>query len=123
MSFWEETAVVFLGYLLLLITSGTVVKRFVPFDKEGEEADSSQGSDKEKIIRTGRIIGKSENILILTFILLEAYTALAIVFAAKAIVRKEDMERNSFYYLAGTMVNVTWSVVFSVAFKVMLSHL
>jgi len=41
--------------------------------------------------------------------ILEAYTALAVVFAAKAIVRREDMSKNSLFFLAGTMVNVTYS--------------
>ncbi len=55
---------------------------------------------------TDFVVGKCENILILTFMLLGAYTALALVFAAKAIVRREDMRTNSLYFLAGTMVQV-----------------
>lgn len=48
--------------------------------------------------------------LILTFMILEAYTALALIFAAKTIVRKEDMNKNSLFFLTGTMVNVTYSI-------------
>ena len=36
------------------------------------------------------------------FMVLEAYTALALVFAAKAIVRREDMNKNTLFFLAGT---------------------
>jgi len=52
--------------------------------------------------------------------LLNAYTALALIFAAKTVVRKEDIKNNTLYYLAGTMVNVTYSILFSVILKVAL---
>ena len=45
---------------------------------------------------TGFVVGKCENLLILTFMFLNAYTALALVFAAKAIVRREDMSKELF---------------------------
>lgn len=60
---------------------------------------------------------KCENILILTFMLLNAYIALAIIFAAKTIIRKEDIEKNSLYFLAGTMVNVTYSILVGAVIK------
>ena len=42
--------------------------------------------------------GKCENILILVFVILEAYTAIAIVITAKTMVRKEEIERDSMYF-------------------------
>jgi tetrahydromethanopterin S-methyltransferase subunit B len=33
------------------------------------------------------------------------------VFAAKSIVRREDMKNDSLFYLAGTLVNFTYSIV------------
>ena len=69
------------------------------------------------------MVGKCENILIMTFILFNEYTALAIVFAAKAIVRREDMSKNSLFFLAGTMVNVTYSVMFGIMIRILLTHL
>ncbi len=68
----------------------------------------------------GTIVGKAENVLLLTFILAEAYTALAVIFAAKGLVRREDIEKNTLYYLAGTMTNVTYSVAVGVAIRVAL---
>lgn len=59
----------------------------------------------------------------MTFILFNEYTALAIVFAAKAIVRREDMSKNSLFFLAGTMVNVTYSVMFGIMIRILLTHL
>ncbi|HPQ71017.1 MAG TPA: hypothetical protein PKW95_17970 [bacterium] len=67
------------------------------------------------------VIGKCENLLILTFMYLSSYTALALIFAAKAIVRQEDMKRNTLYFLAGTMVNVTFSVAVGLLMKIVLA--
>lgn len=58
----------------------------------------------------GTVIGKCENVLVVSFLLVGAYTGLAIIFAAKSIVRREDIRTNTRYYLAGTLVNFTYSV-------------
>lgn len=60
---------------------------------------------------TGWLIGKLENVLVLTFVFREAYTALSIVFAAKSFIRREDTSsENTTYYVAGTLLNFTYSV-------------
>ena len=70
---------------------------------------------------TGVVVGKCENLLILTFMLLQAYTALGLVFAAKAIVRWEEMKgKKSFYFLTGTMVNVTYSIIVGFIVKLLI---
>lgn len=55
--------------------------------------------------------------------LLGAYTALSIIFAGKAWIRREEMRRGSLYFLAGTMVNVTYSVLFALGIRLLLSVL
>lgn len=61
---------------------------------------------------TGWLIGKLENILILSFVVNGAFTALSIVFAAKSFVRKTDTSsENTTYYLAGTLLNFTYSLI------------
>ena len=45
------------------------------------------------------------------FTVIWSYTALALIFAAKTIIRQNDIKNNSLYFLAGTMVNVTYSIV------------
>jgi len=49
--------------------------------------------------------------------------ALAVIFAAKGLVRREDIEKNTLYYLAGTMTNVTYSVVVGIAVRVLIGLL
>jgi len=56
----------------------------------------------------------------LVFMILEAYTALAVIFAAKTIVRKEDMGKNSLFFLAGTMINVTYSIMIGFILRILI---
>lgn len=64
---------------------------------------------------TGWLIGRFENILILTLVIAGEYTALSIIFAAKSWVRREDTAtENTTYYLAGTLANFTYSIVVGV---------
>lgn len=104
------------GYLILLGTSGILVNYII--SKISSEPVSKMLS--KEIRDTGFVIGKCENLLILTFMLLEAYTALALVFAAKAIVRREDMSKNSLFFLAGTMINVTYSIMTGMIVKILI---
>jgi len=94
-------------YGLLLGTSGFVVAaafRFGGVEPTGDVAD------------TGRAVGKIENVLVLTLTLLGAFTALAIVFTAKSIVRWQDLSsENTTYYLTGSIANVTYSFVYGLA--------
>lgn len=84
------------GYSVLLATSGKLVS-YILFKISKEPLN--QKISKE-VLDTGFVVGKCENLLILTFMLLGAYTALALIFAAKTIVRSEDMRKNSLYFLS-----------------------
>ncbi len=113
---WIVVAILVGGYLILLGTSGIVVNYIL--SKISKEP-ISQKIGKE-VRDTGFVIGKCENLLILTFMLLDAYTALAVIFAAKAIVRKEDMSKNTLFFLAGTMINVTYSIIIGLVIKILI---
>lgn len=104
------TIVILVGFVLLPATSGYVVRYVLQFESNRDlEAELGQ-----EAIDTGAIIGKCENLLVFALILAGAYTALAVIFAAKSIIRREDMTSgDTLYYLAGTMVNFTYSVVFA----------
>ena len=98
------------GLLVLVATSGYVVR--VSLRRAlGPDYESAIGSE---VRDTGFVIGKAENVLVYVLIFSGAYTALALVFAAKSLVRREDITSgDTTYYLAGTMVNFTYSVVFA----------
>ena len=111
-----QIAILITGYMILLGTSGIIVNFIL---SRISSVPISQTISKE-VRDTGFVVGKCENILLLTFMILEAYTALALVFAAKAIVRREDMSKNSLFFLAGTMINVTYSIMVGLAIKLIL---
>lgn len=100
----------------LLVTSGVVVRAVIN-SVEGRTEPSQRELD------VGAIVGKSENALVYTLVLVDAFTALALIFAAKSLVRREDMKNDSLFYLAGTLVNFTYSLLLGVLARTGLSML
>lgn len=66
------------------------------------------------------VVGKCENILTLTFVIMNEMTGLALIFAAKSLVRKDDIEQNPGFYLGGTLVNLVWGVLVGVLARLLL---
>ncbi len=116
---WVTVAILVVGYSVLLCTSGILVN-YILSTISKEPLSKKIGKEARD---TGFVVGKCENLLILTFMLLDAYTALALVFAAKTIVRKEDMSKNSLFFLAGTMINVTYSIMIGLVTKILIAFI
>lgn len=60
-------------------------------------------------MRAGRYIGTLERMIVLFFIALEEYTAIAWVLTAKSITRHEDINKDKIsgeYYLLGTLMSL-----------------
>lgn len=110
-----KVLIVLAGYIILLTTSGLLVKFILSRVKHEKGIKGAIATQEE--LDVGFIIGKCENILVLSFVLFDAYTALALIFAAKTIIRQNDIKNNSLYFLAGTMVNVTYSIVIGIIIK------
>lgn len=123
MTCWIQYVVVAAAFALLLLTSGRVISyvlKTITKKNLKEAANDDHPPEVEERIAVGNIIGKCENILILVFVILEAYTAIAIVITAKTMVRKEEIEKNSMYFLAGTLINVSYSVLIGFILKLVL---
>lgn len=114
-----EVLLIMGGYFVLLGTSGKLVNYIL--SKISKEPLNKKIS--KEVLDTGFVVGKCENLLILTFMLLGAYTALALIFAAKTIVRGEDMRNNSLFFLSGTMINVTYSVIIGLIVKAFIENI
>jgi hypothetical protein len=120
---WISYIVMAVAFALLLLTSGKVISfvlEKITHKNLEQAADDDKPAEVEERIAVGNIIGKCENILILVFVILEAYTAIAIVITAKTMVRKEEIEKNSMYFLAGTLINVSYSVLVGFILKMIL---
>ncbi len=105
----------------LLATSGKVVFGLISLASHKDRTRC--GEPRQRGVDVGFLVGKCENLLVVAFVLAEAYTALGLIFAAKAIVRREDMRRDSLYFLAGTMINFTYSVLVALLLKATLNLL
>lgn len=108
---------IIIGIVFLLSTSGIVVT--TTFKKLGIEPPKADSEDK----LYGVIFGKCENVIIYILVLLEGYTALALIFTGKAIVRNEDKEKLSVFHLAGTMINTAYSILVSFLVKYFIGKL
>lgn len=106
-----------LVYLLLIATSGYVVKLVLRYAKASTPDSDGDGNAED----TGKAIGKTENAIVLSLVFLEAYTALGIIFAAKSFVRAQDTaSEDTTYYLTGTLANFTYSLLYSALFRAFL---
>lgn len=65
------------------------------------------------VLMTGKSVGLSaswKNILIVTFVVVEAYAALAIIVGAKSLIRRERGP-SDVYIIIGTLTNLAWSLL------------
>ena len=99
------------GYVFTFISSTWIIKYFLIVPE----------SYNAKLKRTGRIIGKCENFLVISFILADALTGLALIFAAKTLPRKSKEEEDNLeltnYFLAGTLLNFSYSLLMGFVLK------
>jgi len=116
---WQGIAVAIGGSILLMLTSGRVLNMIL----KGIAKEDIEAKLDKRVRDTGAVVGKCENILIVVMVLVGAYTALSVLFAGKAFVRREDMSTNSLYFLAGTMVNVTYSLLVALILKGVLARM
>jgi len=122
----EGYIIIIAAFILLLGTSGRLIafilKRVTNQDINEIAGAGQDEKGKKRRLEMASIIGKCENIIILCFMILDAQTAIAIVVTAKTIVRKEEIEKNSMFFLAGTLINVSYSVGMGFIVKLLLLH-
>ncbi len=109
-----QLAVMVAGLLVTLLFSSQIVRKFASLP-----AKSSAASERKS---PGWVIGKCENILAYWFVVSGALEGLAIVFAAKALVRSDrgrEDETMANWYLTGTLVNLVWSMAVAVCVRVL----
>jgi hypothetical protein len=112
-----RVAIVVAGYLVTISLSGPIVRFFVGGRVINDE--NTLAEDEKGRFGLGTIIGKCENILTVTFILAGEITGLALIFAAKSLIRKEAIKTDARYYLGGTLVNFSFSVLMGFLIKIL----
>ncbi len=119
---WIEILILLASYPLCFWFTSFLVKRLILSQQNSDPQDKHHLdlNPNNMELRMGKIIGKCENIIILTLIYVGQFTGLALVFAAKNIARQKAMSENASFYLAGTMINFTASLGLAVSIKYLL---
>ena len=120
-----KAVIIVFGYFTTFAFTSYLIKKIVLNNKKepDNELDNSKKIPKKSEIRDGYIIGKCENIIILSFILVGEVTGLALIFAAKNLARVKDIRDNAGFFLAGTMVNFTATLVIAYIIKFILTFI
>lgn len=116
--------IIIIAYIVTLASSTYVVTKLVtpsPAASPVQAEDLEHATEERRHL--GNIIGKCENIIIVTFILIQAETGLALIFAAKALVRREEIERDPGYFLGGTLLNFVWSLSIAMVARTLVAGL
>ncbi len=66
-------------------------------------------------------IGACEHFLIVTFVLVGEYTAIGLIFAAKELVRSEKVRERPSYYLLGTLLSISFAILFGMLARLSLA--
>lgn len=108
---------VLFGFLLVL-NEINIILRYV-LQLIGLESLGTQGEEvDQKEYNTGRVIGLLERIFVFLFVLLNQYTAIGFILAAKGVARFQDFKSRTFaeYVLIGTLLSALLAM--AVAFVV-----
>jgi len=98
---------------------GSALLRMIIF-----KVDPSIKSDiKPEVRKVGRWIGACEHFLVVTFVLVNEYTAIGLIFAAKELVRSREIKEKASYYLLGTLLSVSFAILFGLLTKQALAWL
>lgn len=120
-----KAVIIISGYFITFGLTSYLIKKIVLSSKKKpeNEKETVTKTPKKSEIRDGYIIGKCENIIILSFILVGEVTGLALIFAAKNLARVKDIRDNAGFFLAGTMVNFTATLVIAYILKFILAYI
>ncbi len=118
-----RVAVVLAAYILTLALSGAMVRFFVLPAGAGAAWPPKGKPEPEHgwpRFDPSVIIGKCENLVTVTLVLTGNVAGLALIFAAKSLVRSDAIKRDPGFYLGGTMVNLVWGLMVAFGARVVL---
>lgn len=109
--------IILIGYVGGYIIGSYFIKIILNF------VDPSIKKDIEpKIRKVGRWIGACEHFLIVSFVLMKEFTAIGLIFAAKEIVRSKEIGEKASYYLLGTLLSVSFAILFGLLTQLALNQ-
>lgn len=107
---WVVAAIWAGAFVLALVGSGPFVRSVLR--QAGKEVPPDEADP-------GPVIGKLEDVVVVALVAVGAYTALALIFAAKGIARVEGGREKASYYVLGTLANFTWALLVALAARLL----
>lgn len=109
-----QSIIYVIAYLITICVGSPLVEYVL--QRIGFTEEQKKTFMKSGIIGAGKIIGMLERTLTLTFIFMNQPTAIAIIFAAKSIIRFETAKERPYaeYYLIGTLTSITFATLIGV---------
>lgn len=94
-------------FVLSLAISSIVIRKLLPLfnNPKVNKPEQNQRVIRAWYIDIGFWIGFFETLIIFIFVANNEFSGLAIIFAAKEFVRKEEIKKDPVYYLLGTLIN------------------
>jgi len=115
---WTYLLILVIGYLFCFLFGSIVVRLSI------RTVDPNYKTELGKpVIDTGLIVGLCESFITITLVLMDALTGLAIIFTAKSIARSKKIEEKAQFYLVGTIVNFSFSLLVGILLKKILECL
>lgn len=133
---YNKLMFLFFGYFILT-WFGLVIKiilrlmKITPPQNEVkfETTIKSNGISVEKVEERGIkgggfLIGVFERVLIFSFVLVNQYAAISIIFAAKSLARFKELDNREIaeYYLLGTFMSMTSAVILGIFFVILFGN-
>ena len=108
-----EIAIVVFAYLVVIIGGYLIRLMLRRYEKEAETSG---------LRSAGMVIGIVERIMVLTFVLVDQYTAITVIFAAKSIARFNELKDRKMaeYYLIGTLSSITFALLVGIVVRAFL---
>lgn len=94
---------IIIAFLVSLTIASILVRKGIPKLKKSVPGETIPKARLFKDL--GFWIGFFEHVIIFIFVMSQEFNALAIIFGAKELVRKEEIKANPAYYLLGTLIN------------------
>ncbi len=116
MNYTFKICVLISAYIIVTIIGAYFIKLMLRRYENDVETSGLRGA--------GLVIGIVERIMVLTFVLVNQYTAITVIFAAKSIARFNELtdRKMAEYYLVGTLVSITFALLAGIIVRAILGE-
>lgn len=99
------------AYVVIILPGSVLISKITEKWRRDIYENKDPGNKDESLENAGRMIGVLERFLILTFVLLQQYSAIGLLVAAKSIFRFSESRKMGEYVLIGTLLSFTIAII------------